>query len=150
MIIAGLDYELIEHSDYKYKTIRNVVGYCGLLGHHIKTKYFELAYDGRIVIYNDYAWDGCSGVPDLKSTILPSLWHDVGYQCLREELILLWSKYGGNIEAYIKAWESMRLVIDKLFKWAMGQDGAWRITQYLYYHGVRTLGGKYAKPERLK
>lgn len=144
MINLGEHYE-----QYKYRTKKEIIAYTGILGHDIKTKYFHLKRDGTVIIFVGYAWDGCSGVPDLASTMLASLLHDIGYQCLRECLLLDWDEYDSS-EEYYKDFKKYRKRIDQLFEWIMEQDGAWWVTRRAYYRGVRTLGEKYALPEVLK
>lgn len=40
--------------------------------------------NGELTIKAGYAWDGITGIPDLKSMLLPSLVHDALYQLMRE------------------------------------------------------------------
>ena len=150
MIHLDLHYENFKHKKYKYKTTVIILAYTGIIGREIKTKYFHLFKDGTVKVFAGYAWDGCSFVPDLKTSMLASLLHDIGYQCLREELLLDWKKYDGDLEKYQTDFDSYRLRIDRLFEWTMEQDGAWWITRKVYYNGVRVFGAKHAKPERLK
>ena len=153
MIILGEHYELYDHHRYKYLTIKEIEVNTGIFGHNIKTKYFHLQKNGIVIIYVGYAWDGCSGVPDLLSTMLASLIHDIGYQCLREELLIrpeyLWYGCIANEKEYYKEFKKLRKVIDKLFEKIMYDDGAWWITRKSYYRGVRILGEKYALPKSL-
>lgn len=155
MLFVGIDYILFDHHRYKYKTACDLLAYTGILGHDVKTKYFHLKKNGWITIYAGYAWDGCSGVPDLASTMMASLLHDIGYQCLREELILkpeyMYYGYGCLLDEikYYEDFKKLRKIIDKLFARTMKEDGAWWITRETYYQGVRILGEKYALPESL-
>ncbi|HHZ64104.1 MAG TPA: hypothetical protein EYN51_01160 [Flavobacteriales bacterium] len=150
MIQLEIHYVNFEHPSYKYRTIKTVIAQTGIMGYNLTTEFFRLYPDGTVEIFENYAWDGCSGVPDLKSTMLASLVHDIGYQCLREELLLDWSKYDGCIALYYEDWKALREQIDIIFWFIMKNDGAWWITYTLYYKGVQVLGAKYAKPERLK
>ena len=150
MIYVGIHFENFEHPSYKYRSVRKIIAQTGILGYDITTEFFRLYPDGTVVIFAGYAWDGCSGVPDLKSTMLASLVHDIGYQCLREELLLSWDKYSNNIGLYYADWKDLRDQIDLIFWFIMKNDGAWWITYTLYFKGVQVLGAKYAKPERLK
>jgi len=149
MINVNEHYELLEHPRNRYRTIKIILAFTGIKNHNIKTKYFHLKEDGVVEIFVGYAWDGCSGVPDLLSTMLASLLHDIGYQCLREELLIHWGDYHRNTDYYAD-FVKYRKRIDQLFKWTMKKDGAWWITQKVYYRGVRILGEKYALPEMLK
>ena len=144
MIHQGTHYE-----QYKYRTTKEILAYTGIMGHDIKTKFFHLKHDGTVIIFVGYAWDGCSGVPDLKSTMLAGLLHDIGYQCLRECLLLDWDEYTDS-HKYYADFKKYRKRIDEMFEWVMEQDGAWWMTRRTYYNGVRLMGEKYAMPEVLK
>ena len=150
MINLGEHYELFDHKKYKYKTTSEILAYTRILGRDIKTEYFHLKRDGTVIIFIGYAWDGCTGVPDLKTTMLASLVHDIGYQCLREGLLLDWSMYNSDLHLYYSDFQKYLKRIDQLFEWLMHQDGAWWITRKVYYRGVRYFGEKHAMPEILK
>ena len=60
------------NSDYHYYNIR-------LKGIYLATEYVFIS-DGYITIKKGYAWNGCSYVPDFKSTYYASLIHDALYQ----------------------------------------------------------------------
>ena len=149
MLKDGVDYKNFEHDKWKYITIREVVSFTMIFGHDIKTEYFHLTPGGHVTVFAGYAWDGCTGVPDLKSTMLASLLHDIGYQCLREELLLDWDLYSNDLHHYYKDFAVYLKRIDELFEWTMEQDGAWWITRKIYYNGVRILGEVHAMPKRL-
>ena len=150
MIEENVHYKRFKHKKYKYITSQEIMSYTGIIGRDIKTDYFHLKRDGIVVIFVGYAWDGCTGVPDLKSTMLASLVHDIGYQCLRDELLLDWGLYSNDIHQYYSDFQKYLKRIDKLFEWFMEQDGAWWITRKIYYRGVRVFGEKHAMPEILK
>lgn len=150
MLKDGVDYKKFEIENWKYITIRELKSFTMIFGHDIKTEYFHLRQDGIVTVFIGYAWDGCTGVPDLASTMLASLLHDIGYQCLRDELILDWKSYENDIHLYYKDFQKFQKRIDELFEWTMEQDGAWWITRKIYYNGVRIFGEEHAMPQRLK
>ena len=150
MIEENVHYKRFKHKKYKYITTQQIVAYTGIIGRDIKTKYFHLKRDGVVIIFAGYAWDGCTAVPDLKSTMLASLLHDIGYQCLREERLLDWSKYSNDLNLYYIDFLVYLERIDRLFEWTMQQNGAWPLTRWIYFKGVRTFGEKHARPMRLK
>lgn len=54
----------------------------------IKHEYFQLTKNGKLTIKSGYAWDGASGPTfDTKSSMRPSLVHDVFCQMMRAKLL---------------------------------------------------------------
>lgn len=73
---------------YKYALQKQEVFYLPLAltdtDRYIDTYYCKLEAD-KLTIFSGYAWDGASGImPDFKSTMRASLFHDCWYQLIRE------------------------------------------------------------------
>lgn len=97
-----------------------------------KNQWFWIRMEGEslfLTVYKNYAWDGCSLVPDFKGTIIASLPHDVIYQ-FSEKLSKVW---GWKLSKTLK-------MADKLFYTAMKQNETNAIVSNIYYAGVRTFG----------
>jgi|BioPla2DNA2_1021312.scaffolds.fasta_scaffold74793_1 hypothetical protein len=83
-----------------------------------------------LTVNKNYAWDGCSFVPDFKGTIIPSLAHDAIYQFMKE-LSITW-----NISMY-----KVSVLADKLFFESMKkQKRTAKVIKKSYYIGARLLG----------
>ena len=151
MIHIEKDYIKFEHPKYKYRTIRELIGFTGIIGKPVKTEFFELFFDGAVKVYPGYAWDGCSGPTwDTKNTMFAGLLHDIGYQCLREERLIKWENYQNDLEHYRMDWEELRETIDNMFDYLLDKDDMSWVRRSYYHWGVRTFGAKHAMPERLK
>jgi hypothetical protein len=62
--------------------------YSSVRGYSAKSEYGELFPDGRVHIYNLYAYDGPSGpTRDDETNMVPALNHDFGYQLIRLGLL---------------------------------------------------------------
>jgi hypothetical protein len=73
---------------YKYQLLEDAFLQTSILGYNIKTRFIRLTPDGMLTALAGYAWDGASGPTiDTKSSMMGSLFHDVIYQLMRENLI---------------------------------------------------------------
>lgn len=89
-------------------------------------------YELVMTVFKDYAWDGCSVVPDLKGTLEASLPHDVLYQ-FEQEIKKVWK---------CSTMKVLHLA-DNLFLLIMKKEGVCSFIRYSYYSGVVILGGPY-------
>ena len=97
-----------------------------------KNQWFWIRMEGDslfLTVYKNYAWDGCSLVPDFKGTIIASLPHDVIYR-FSEKLSKAW---GWKLSKTLKT-------ADKLFLIAMNQNDTKDVVAKTYYIGVRIFG----------
>lgn len=109
---AGFKYQLAE--DYKVST--------PIIGNSVKHEFFTLAKNGNLWIKRAYAWDGASGPTfDTKSSMRPSLVHDVFCQMMRSRLI-----------DYDK-WQD---TVNEFFKQQCIEDGMWGARAWLWYQAV--------------
>ena len=73
---------------WKYQLAETISVKTPVTGYHIHNDYFHLCPDGTLEVFKGYAWDGASGPTwDTKSSIFPSLVHDVFCQCMRAKSI---------------------------------------------------------------
>lgn len=72
---------------YKYQLYETYVVKTGIEGFSCKTDFIHLFSDGTLVVYKGYAWDGATGVPDVKFMMRGSLVHDALYQLIRLGLL---------------------------------------------------------------
>ena len=87
---------------YKYQLEEPYAVQTPVIGYNIQTRYFTLYPNGYMVVGVGYAWDGASGPTlDSKSSMTPSLVHDVFCQMMRDKLISydLWQD---TINAFFK------------------------------------------------
>lgn len=97
-----------------------------------KNQWFWMRMEGKslfLTVYKDYAWDGCSLVPDFKGTIIASLPHDVIYQ-FSEKLSEAWR---------FKLSQTLKMA-DGIFYLAMVQNSVKSVVSKTYYLGVRVFG----------
>lgn len=97
-----------------------------------KNQWFWMRMEGNsllLTVYKDYAWDGCSLVPDFKGTIISSMPHDVIYQ-FSEKLSEAW---GFKLSKTLK-------MADGIFYLAMTQNSTKALVAKTYYLGVRAFG----------
>ena len=92
--------------------------------------------DGRLLtIEPGYAWDGPSGLTiDTKTFMRGSLVHDVLYQAMREQLLVL----------------DWRLLADQELKRVCLIDGMSSFRAAYVYRCVRLFGEKHCKPRRVE
>ena len=84
------------------------------------------AEGSKLTIKKGYAWDGCTHAVDASWNMRASLFHDALYQA---------KKCGFKTASW--------LVIDRLFREIMKQDGANLFERNLYYYAVRSFGAAY-------
>jgi hypothetical protein len=97
----------------------------------INTGWLELDPDGTLRVFAGYAWDGASGPTyDSRSSMRPSLYHDIGYQLIRLGLLP----------------HSMRAAIDSMFRRVCKEDGMWSIRAQLWYQAVRIFADPATDP----
>ncbi|CAK0748415.1 hypothetical protein CCP3SC15_1550007 [Gammaproteobacteria bacterium] len=82
-----------------------------------------LSSTGILTWYEYYAWDGASFSPDLESTMLAALIHDILCQMMRLGLL--------DREIY---WHAA----NREFRDCMLSRGAFKITAWAYFQGVET------------
>lgn len=104
-------------------------------GHQGGNLFVGIAPDGTLTMAAGYAWDGPTGVPiKLRSMVRAALFHDAGYQLLREGIVP----------------PEHRITFDQHLRDTMRADGAWAITAWAAYTAVRALGARFADPSSRK
>lgn len=93
-----------------------------------------IALDGTLTMAQGYAWDGATGVPQIKSMVRAALFHDAGYQLIREGVIP----------------QEHRATFDRILRDTMRADGAWVVAAWAAYAAVRMFGGMFADPSSRK
>lgn len=88
---------------YKYRVVDDV---CILLdwlkGISYNANYIRILPDGTLIAKKGYAWDGPSGLTfDTEDSLRGSLWHDVGYQLIRDG-VLSKSLYKGLFDQLLR------------------------------------------------
>lgn len=83
----------------------------------------------RIRVRAGYAWDGCTGAPDLPGTRQASCLHDAIYQFAEA----IGAASGWSVRAVLR-WG------DRIFRERMRADGAARPVVWLYFLAVRLFG----------
>ena len=83
----------------------------------------------RIRVRAGYAWDGCTGAPDLPGTRQASCLHDAVYQFAEA----ISAASGWSVRAVLR-WG------DRIFRERMRADGAARPVVWLYFLAVRLFG----------
>lgn len=103
----------------------------------INTKYFNMTLDGLIQVNAGYAWDGPSGPSlDTKNFMRGSLFHDIGYQMLREGLL----PHG----------QGYRTKFDELLRHLCIADGMSKFRAWYVYESVNRFAKKAAAEENKK
>lgn len=88
----------------------------------IKHEFFTLAKNGKLTVKGKYSWDGASGPTiDSKSSMRPSLVHDVFCQMMRSKLL-----------DYDK-WQD---TVNQLFKEQCIEDGMWAWRAAIWHSAV--------------
>ena len=74
---------------YKYRVVDDVcVQLDWLRGISYNSNYIRILPDGMLIAKKSYAWDGPSGLTfDTADSIRGSLWHDIGYQLIRDGVL---------------------------------------------------------------
>ncbi len=116
---------------YKYKLCEPLsISIPELSSYTIETPYFTIK-NGVMVISKNYAWDGPSGPTiDTKNSMMPSLVHDVLYQCIREKYLPI----------------STKSIADKTFHKLCRKNGMSAIRAGYFYLGVKWFGKKHVIP----
>ena len=88
---AGYKYQLAADYSVKLANVRPI--------EPVNHEYFTLTLDGWLTVKEGYAWDGASGpTHDSKSSMRPSLVHDVLWQMLRVGLLDEAQRHETNLE----------------------------------------------------
>jgi len=121
--------------DWNYILVKDITFNFGkefFIPSEFKNQWFWIRMDGDelfLTVFKDYAWDGCTAVPDIKGTLIPSIAHDVLYQ------------FSG---ALCKAWDwSLAKELNfanKIFKKSMKQTETNCVVKYTYFFGVVLFG----------
>ena len=108
---------------YKYQlTESEKINLPHLTGFTVVTPHIMLLPNGSCTVRKGYCWDGPSGpTVDDRRNMLPSLWHDVAYQLMRQGHIPL----------------SKRKEADVFFAGQCIERGMCRIRAWYYLQGVR-------------
>lgn len=109
-------------SGYKYVLEEAYSCKTPITGVVISHDQFLLELDGTLTIYKGWPWDGASGPTfDSKSSMRPSMIHDVFCYAMRSEL-LSYSEYQDTV--------------NKFFKQQCIEDGMWEWRAHLWYLAV--------------
>ena len=123
-------------SGYKYQTTATITLPTRITPTElIISKWLSLDLAGKLTITAGYAWDGASGPTwDTDNSIIPSLYHDVMAQLLRQELIkqewlpFVNAEFDDMLKARGMCWLRRRI---------------WR-------RGLWLTGGSFANPENVR
>jgi len=135
-IRLGKDYRKLNRAErrasgkkgYKYDVTKRQAIQTEITGYHIINDFFELQVCGLLIVKKGYKWDGPSGPTiDTPSFMRGSLWHDLGYQLMREGLID----------------HKHRQYFDLLLYRICKEDGMLHIRAEWVYYAVRSLGWKH-------
>jgi hypothetical protein len=121
---------------FKYQLAQSYSVDTPIKGVRIEDDYFDLEESGRLTIHKGYAWDGASGPTfDTKSSMRPSLVHDVFCQAMRD----------GRLD--FDKWQDQ---VNELFKQMCIEDGMWRVRANLWHSAVEfaDAGNPNQGPER--
>jgi len=146
-MIRGIIHKDVDYLEvtWKYQTLRNLELYSPFMAHNIVHKFFNISPAGIITAKEGYAWDGSSGPTiDSKYCMRASLFHDILYQCFREQLFFpnrTWNQEEHN---------RLRYRADKLYRDILRADGKSAFVSWLRYRALRLLGGKHAAPTAMK
>lgn len=123
--------------NYKYKLMENYTLKLNInLEKDLIFNFIEFLTTGQLLIKQNYAWDGATGLPLTPTEMLRgSLVHDVLYQLMRL----------GALDYKIH-----RILADKIFKQFCIEDGTPKITTECMYRALRLLGEQFAKPVPVK
>ncbi len=114
--------ELYYYDGLKYQVARDYVCKTPVTGYHIDGEFFRLETDGTLRIFKGFAWDGASGLTfDTKSSMAPSLVHDVFCILLRARLI------------DFDLWQDK---INEFFDEMCEQKGMWKLRARIWYRMV--------------
>lgn len=130
----GLSYQLAE--DYTFRTKLRP-------REDINLPFITLTKDGLLTGKRGYAWDGVSGGVDTDSLMVPTLYHDMGYQLLR--LGFLHPKWKSVIDDVFKKLYAVRVA---QLPWYKRWFGNFR-EEYIYL-AVDKLGKSSTLPENIR
>ena len=135
-MIEGTHYKRV-NGRYKYELLQNIKIQTSIYFYDVAHPFFNLTKGGELVARKGYQWDGATCCPDFAFGFKGFLFHDVGYQMLRE----------GRLSEYRAERELMRMKFDKLLRDLCLAEAnifqkpiAWTI-----YAAVRVFGSKYAE-----
>ncbi|MBC8485506.1 MAG: hypothetical protein H8D45_05640 [Bacteroidetes bacterium] len=78
--------------NWKYKVYEDCRFKLGFNCPTVNHKYFSI-YRDEMIVKKDYTYDGASGAIDTENFMVPSLKHDIFYQCIRCGLLdEIWKK----------------------------------------------------------
>lgn len=113
-------------SGYKYQLAGPAETDSGIIGLDIETEFIRLQNDGLMRIRKLYCWDGPSGPSiDTKTFMRGSLFHDAGYQLIRQ----------GQLPIEYKS------QIDDLLKRICLKDGMSQFRAWYVHRSVVMFGG---------
>jgi hypothetical protein len=114
----------------KYQLAEDEVFETGLVGYGTETKFILLTDTGRMIVKEDYAWDGASGPTiDTKNTMRGALGHDALYQLIRQGYLPM----------------HLRDVADNLLqKWCI-EDSEWKWLAAIRFRGWHNAVKLFAK-----
>ena len=103
----------------------------------------ELTTRGELTVYDEYSWDGPSGLTkDTPDFMRGSLVHDVLYQLLREGRLF---DLTDDVKHDRKRHKRLRKAADKLLRKILKKDGMKWPRRWLVYRTVRWFGRSAAK-----
>ena len=120
---------------FKYQMYEEVRRFIPWLAHMTFETPFIICVKGHCIIKKGYAWDGPSGPAiHTKSFMRGSLWHDVLYQLMRQEII---SRH-------------YRKEADELLVEICLEDGMWKIRAMWVLWGVDKFAKGAAHPDHIR
>lgn len=133
-ILLGQDYRKLSRKErralknkkgHKYEVIKRQCIQTEITGYKIWNEFYELSPCGQLIAKVGYRWDGPSGPTiDTPSFMRGSLWHDLLWQMMREELLP---------EKYYD-------YSNDLFKRINKEDGMWSPRAWYTKFAVSTVG----------
>lgn len=135
-MIEGVHYKRI-NGRYKYELLQDVKVQTSIYFNNVSHAFFALTDAGALTARKGYQWDGATSCPDFAFGFKGFLFHDVGYQMLRE----------GRLSEYPAERELMRMKFDKLLRdlCLAGANIFQKPLAWTIYAAVRVFGSKYAE-----
>ena len=121
-----IEYRKIQQ--YKYQLTNTATIFTPIKGQTVSHEYFALWETGQLFGFRTYCWDGSSWSLDNKS-IRASLFHDIGYQMIRDGLLGM----------------EYRETFDRLYRDVCIEDGLWEWHANLRYFMLRKFAKGAAK-----
>lgn len=106
---------------WKYQVFSDHSVQTPITGHHVIMEFSELEPDGMLTIHTGAVWNGPDVVPDVKSFMRSSLYHDIFYVMMAKKLLPL----------------DCKKAVDKFMLDVCVEDGMWRWVARIMYRGVR-------------